>query len=159
MEHEIKKITSFTVDHTKLREGLYISRVDGDITTFDLRTRVPNAGDYMDHATMHTLEHLFATYIRNGEIGEHVIYFGPMGCQTGFYLLTRDLAPAVVRHAVIEALQKVVAHRGEVFGNSAVECGNYRTLDLGAAQREAAAYLAILLSRGETDFSYEGAGK
>lgn len=159
MEQKMKRIASFTVDHTKLHEGMYISRVDGDITTFDLRTRVPNAGDYMDHATMHTLEHLFATYIRNSEIGENVIYFGPMGCQTGFYLLTRNLAPTVVRAAVIGALQKVVAHTGEVFGSSAVECGNYRTLDLEAGQREAARYLQILLSRGETDFSYEGAEK
>lgn len=154
--NEIKRITSFTVDHTVLREGMYISRVDGDITTFDLRTRVPNAGDYMDHATMHTLEHLFATYIRNSEIGHAVIYFGPMGCQTGFYLLTRGLAPSVVRTAVIGVLQQIVAHCGEVFGNSAVECGNYKTLDLKAGQMEAERYLQVLLSRGECSFSYEG---
>lgn len=154
--NEIKKITSFTVDHTKLREGMYISRVDGDVTTFDLRTRVPNAGDYMDHATMHTLEHLFATYIRNSEIGAFVIYFGPMGCQTGFYLLTRDLAPEVVRQAVISVLRQIVAHSGEVFGNSAVECGNYKTLDLKAGQTEAERYLRVLLARGECGFSYEG---
>ena len=153
---EIQKITSFTVDHTTLREGMYISRVDGDVTTFDLRTRVPNAGDYMDHATMHTLEHLFATYIRNSEIGASVLYFGPMGCQTGFYLLTRDLAPAEVRRAVIGVLRQIVAHTGEVFGNSAVECGNYKTLDLKAGQSEAARYLEVLLARGECGFSYEG---
>ncbi|MBQ8350863.1 MAG: S-ribosylhomocysteine lyase [Clostridia bacterium] len=152
----MKKITSFTVDHTKLREGMYISRVDGDITTFDLRTRVPNAGDYMDHATMHTFEHLFATYIRNSEIGSSVIYFGPMGCQTGFYLLTRGLAPEVVRRIVIQVLEQIVAHCGEVFGNSAVECGNYKTLDLKAGQTEAARYLEVLLGRDECGFSYEG---
>jgi S-ribosylhomocysteine lyase len=154
--NEIKKITSFTVDHTTLREGMYISRIDGDVTTFDLRTRVPNGGDYMDNATMHTLEHLFATYIRNGEIGDAVIYFGPMGCQTGFYLLTRGLAPETVRQATVAALQRIVAHTGEVFGNSAVECGNYKTLNLKAGQNEAARYLQILLERGECGFSYEG---
>ena len=154
--NEMKKITSFTVDHTRLREGMYISRIDGDVTTFDLRTRVPNAGEYMDHSTMHTLEHLFATYIRNGEIGASVLYFGPMGCQTGFYLLTRGLPAEDVRRAVIAALQQVVAHDGEVFGNSAVECGNYQTLDLQAGRREAKRYLDILLARGECGFSYEG---
>ena len=153
---DIKKITSFTVDHTKLREGMYISRVDGDVTTFDLRTRVPNTGDYMDYSTMHTFEHLFATYIRNGEIGENVIYFGPMGCQTGFYLLTRDLAPETVRNATVSALCQIVAHTGEVFGNSAVECGNHKTLDLKAGQTEAERYLAVLLTRKDHDFSYEG---
>jgi S-ribosylhomocysteine lyase len=154
--NKIKKITSFTVDHTTLREGMYISRIDGDVTTFDLRTRVPNSGDYMDNSTMHTLEHLFATYIRNGEIGDAVIYFGPMGCQTGFYLLTRGLAPEVVRQATVDALQKIVAHTGEVFGNSAVECGNYKTLDLKAGQLEAERYLQILLARSACGFSYEG---
>ena len=84
---EIQRIKSFEIDHTILDPGFYISRVDGDITTFDLRTRTPNAGEYMDNITMHTVEHMLATLLRGGEIGENVIYFGPMGCQTGFYLL------------------------------------------------------------------------
>lgn len=151
---EIKKITSFEVDHTTLREGMYISRVDGDITTFDLRTRRPNAGDYMDNVTMHTFEHLFATYVRNSEIGGNVIYFGPMGCQTGFYLLTRDLASAAVYHAVLDVLEKIIAHTGAVFGASEVECGNYRSLDLAAAKREAARYLPILQKCADSDFTY-----
>lgn len=87
---EIRKIASFTVDHDVLREGIYVSRVDGDVTTYDLRTRVPNAGDYMDNVTMHTTEHMIATYIRSSAIGDRVIYFGPMGCRTGFYLLVRN---------------------------------------------------------------------
>lgn len=153
---EIKKITSFEVDHTTLCEGMYISRVDGDVTTFDLRTRRPNAGDYMDNVTMHTFEHLFATYIRNSEIGENVLYFGPMGCQTGFYLLTRELAPAAVYRAVLNVLGKIIAHEGEVFGASAVECGNYRSLELAAAKREAARYLPILQKCDGSDFTYGG---
>ena len=80
----MERIASFTVDHTKLKPGIYVSRVDGDVTTYDLRTRTPNAGDYMDNVTMHTVEHLFATYVRNSRIGKDVIYFGPMGCRTGF---------------------------------------------------------------------------
>ena len=87
--NDIQRITSFTVDHDKITEGIYVSRIDGDVVTYDLRTRIPNAGDYMDNLTMHSLEHMFATYVRNSEIGDRVIYFGPMGCRTGFYLLMR----------------------------------------------------------------------
>ncbi len=152
----IEKIASFRVDHTTLTEGMYISRIDGDVTTFDLRTRRPNAGDYMDNETMHTLEHLLATYLRNSDIGPSVLYFGPMGCQTGFYLLTRALTPARVRQALIEALQSAATHEGEVFGASEVECGNFRSLCLEKGRREAARYLAILKANGETDFQYKG---
>lgn len=149
------RIASFEVDHTRLREGMYISRQDGDITTYDLRTRRPNMGDYMDNRTMHTFEHLFATYIRSSAIGEQVIYFGPMGCQTGFYLLVRDLAPARVRDEVIVCLEKILAYDGAVFGASEVECGNYRNLDLADGKREAARYLAVLRARADAGFSYE----
>lgn len=150
----IQKITSFCVDHTRLLEGIYISRKDGDVTTYDLRTRRPNAGDYMDNITMHTVEHLFATYIRNGEIGADVIYFGPMGCQTGFYLLVRNHTPEEVLVAVRTVLQAILAHTGDVFGASAEECGNYRSLSLTAARREAERYLAVLDSKQSIDFSY-----
>ena len=152
----MKKIASFTVNHDTLEKGMYISRIDGDVVTYDIRMKKPNGGDYFAMNAAHTLEHLFATYIRNGEIGDAVIYFGPMGCQTGFYLLTRGLAPEVVRQATVDALQKIVAHTGEVFGNSAVECGNYKTLDLKAGQLEAERYLQILLARSACGFSYEG---
>ena len=140
----MKRIASFDVDHDKIKKGIYISRIDGDITTYDMRTRVPNMGDYMSNITMHSVEHMFATYIRNGEIGENVIYFGPMGCRTGFYLLVRDTDPAVVGDAVKKALQRIIDHSGEMFGNTAKECGNYRELDLSAAKAEARAYLDIL---------------
>ena len=156
MNEKIQKITSFCVDHTTLREGMYISRVDGDVTTFDLRTRRPNMGDYMDNATMHSLEHLFATYIRNSAIGDKVIYFGPMGCQTGFYLLTRDTAPERVKSEVIAVLARILSHEGEIFGKSAGECGNYQNLDLKLGQTEAKRYLEVLRTNGQTDFSYNG---
>ena len=147
------RIASFEVDHTKLVEGMYISRRDGDIVTYDLRTRRPNMGDYMDNRTMHTLEHLFATYIRSSAISEKVIYFGPMGCQTGFYLLVRDLAPERVREEVILTLEKIVEYEGPVFGASEVECGNYRNLDLADGKREAARYLAVLRECGHCGFT------
>ena len=148
---DIKKNASFTVDHTKFGEGLYISRIDGDITTYDMRTRRPNSGDYMDNVTMHTFEHMFSTYIRNTELD--VIYFGPMGCQTGFYLLIRNADNEKVYFHIIEACKKIIAHTGDVFGASEIECGNYKTLDLSAAKTEAARYLEVLNSK-KTDFKY-----
>ena len=150
----MNKIESFKVDHNKLDRGIYISRTDGDIITYDLRTRKPNAGDYMDNVTMHTTEHMFATYVRNSAISDNVIYFGPMGCQTGFYLLVAKEAPEKVLEVTKEVLEKIVNHQGDVFGASAVECGNYKSLDLAMAKEECSKYLAVLKSRG-WDFKYE----
>ena len=128
-----------------LMPGFYISREDGDVITYDLRTRKPNAGDYMDNATMHSLEHMFATYIRNSEMGNEVVYFGPMGCQTGFYLLVRNSrSPKEVFAMTKEVLRQIYDHKGEVFGKSAIECGHYENLSLAAAKAEAATYLAVL---------------
>lgn len=149
----MERITSFTVDHDFIKKDIYISRIDGDIVTYDLRTRIPNAGDYMDNLTMHSLEHMFATYVRNSEISDKVIYFGPMGCRTGFYLLVRDEAPQKVLSVVIETLKKIVDHNGEMFGATRKECGNYRELSLTAAKIEAQAYLDQLLSSTHT-FQY-----
>ena len=152
--NEVKKIASFEVNHNLLTEGIYVSRIDGDITTYDLRTRVPNAGDYMDNLTMHSLEHMFATYVRSSEIADSVIYFGPMGCQTGFYLLVRDADNERVLQVVKSTLRRIIDHDSEIFGKSAIECGNYRNLDLSAAKAEAKRYLAVLDSR-DHDFKYK----
>lgn len=149
----MKKITSFTIDHTKLLPGIYVSRVDHDVVTYDLRVKKPNAGDYMSDVEMHTFEHMFATYIRNSDIGENVIYFGPMGCQTGFYLLTRGAENVTVLKYTLETLEKIIAHEGAVFGASEVECGNYMSLDLEAAKRVAREYLSVLRN-SVTDFKY-----
>lgn len=124
-----------------------------DVTTYDLRTRTPNAGDYMDNLTMHSVEHMFATYIRNSEIADQVIYFGPMGCQTGFYLLTRGLNNEVVLAAVLDTLQRIVDHDGEMFGAQRKECGNYQNLSLEAAKIEAKRYMTILQEK-DNDFLY-----
>ena len=146
----MKKIASFTVDHTVLETGIYVSRIDGDITTYDLRTRKPNSGNVMDHSTMHTLEHMFATYVRNSDIADDVIYFGPMGCQTGFYLLIRNADNKKVLEVTKKVLEDIISHNGDVFGNSEIECGNYKTLDLQKAKDEARLYLDILNSRDQT---------
>ena len=149
----IAKITSFTVDHTKITPGIYVSRIDGDITTYDMRTRKPNAGDYMSDLTMHSVEHMFATYVRNSEIGDSVIYFGPMGCRTGFYFLARGLDPETVLRVTKDVLRRIIAHTGPMFGASEVECGNYRNLSVDAAKAEAARYLDILENSDNT-FAY-----
>ena len=150
---EIAKITSFTVDHTKITPGIYTSRIDGDIATYDLRTRRPNAGDYMNDVTMHSVEHMFATYVRNSSIADRVIYFGPMGCQTGFYLLVRDVPKEEVLEVTLDVLRKIVAHEGEMFGASEIECGNYRNLSVDSAKEEAKLFLAVL-ENSENTFAY-----
>ena len=148
----MERIASFSVDHDKIKKGIYISRIDGDIITYDMRTRVPNMGDYMSNITMHSVEHMFATYVRNSDIGKNVIYFGPMGCRTGFYLLVRDTEPAVVADAVKSVLSLICHHDGEMFGATRKECGNYRELDLSAAKMEAAEYLDAL---NNSDITFE----
>ena len=150
----MNKIASFTVNHDKITEGIYISRIDGDITTYDMRMRKPNMGDYIDNLTMHSLEHMFATYVRNSKIGSSVIYFGPMGCQTGFYLLVRSVADREVLDTVKAVLKSIIDHTGEIFGNTREECGNYRNLNLEAAQIESKRYLDVLNSK-EVTFKYE----
>lgn len=149
----MERITSFCVDHDKITEGIYVSRIDGDVVTYDLRTRIPNGGDYMDPITMHSMEHMFATYVRNSSLGDRILYFGPMGCRTGFYLLVRRTPDEEVLTLVTSVLEKIIAHEGEMFGQSRKECGNYRELSLSAAKAEAARYLSDLKARPVT-FAY-----
>ena len=151
----LTRIASFSVNHDYITEGIYISRIDGDITTYDLRTRVPNNCDdeYMSNLTMHSLEHLFATYVRNSEIGSRVIYFGPMGCQTGFYLLVRNSDDKETLGVVISTLKKILSHEGDVPGAKREECGNYKNLDLASAKEETQKYLTVLESK-DWNFKY-----
>lgn len=149
----MERITSFSVDHDKLFPGIYVSRIDGDVTTYDLRTRRPNMGEYMDTTTAHTVEHMFATFVRNSEIKDDVIYFGPMGCRTGFYLLVRNADNKKVLDITKDILEKIIAYNGPVFGASQKECGNYRDLDLEKAKAECRLYLEAL--QKEQSFVYE----
>ncbi len=150
----MKRITSFSVDHDKIVPGMYISRIDGDITTFDLRTRTPNMDDYMDNITMHSTEHMLATLLRNSEISDKVIYFGPMGCQTGFYLLTRDLEPQKVLEVLKKCLYNVAYVERKMYGDQCKECGNYKNLSIESAKKECERYLTVL-NNSEVDFKYE----
>lgn len=153
------KIESFKVDHDHIVPGIYVSRRDGDITTYDMRTRRPNMGDYMDDRTMHSVEHMFATFVRSSEIGKQVIYFGPMGCQTGFYLLVRDAEDKRVFEVVKKVLSQIIEYDGEMFGASRKECGNYKNLDLDDAKRECRAYLMALEDAKKIDFKYPLGGE
>lgn len=149
----MEKIESFKVDHTRLEKGLYVSRIDGDIVTYDLRMRKPNTGELISNSAMHSLEHMLATYLRNSEMAEKIIYVGPMGCQTGFYVLVRMNDNEKFLENLKDTLVKIIEHDGEIFGKSAVECGNYRNLDLNEAKKEAKAYLEVLESK-DIDFKY-----
>lgn len=150
----MERIKSFQINHNSLEPGFYISREDGTIITYDLRTRKPNMGAYMDNATMHSFEHMFATYARNSTISEHVIYFGPMGCQTGFYFLVESIEPTVVFEKTKEILSQIVDYEGPVFGASAIECGNYANLSLELAKEEAKHYLEVLNAWENMEFTY-----
>ena len=141
----LRKIASFTINHDVLVPGMYVSRVDGDVVTYDLRVKLPNAGDYLAQAPMHTLEHLIATYVRSSEMSDSVVYFGPMGCRTGFYLIMRD---AVSHQRAIDLVKAAFAFaadfEGEIPGAKQIECGNYLEHDLPGAKEEAAAYVRVL---------------
>ena len=151
---KLNRIASFSVNHDFIDEGIYVSRIDGDVTTYDLRTRKPNMGDYMDNLTMHSVEHLFATMVRQSPIGDSVIYFGPMGCQTGFYLLVRDADNREVLRVTKDILLAISTFDGEMPGAKREECGNYKNLDVESARVEAKRYLDCLNSY-EIDFKYK----
>lgn len=132
----MEKIASFQVDHTKFGVGMYISRIDGDIVTYDVRMVKPNGGVYVSSPSLHTIEHLFATYARSSEYGENIVYVGPMGCRTGFYLLTRGLSHENAIKLVREAYGFIAEYKDEIPGCSEEECGNYLEHDLEAARRD-----------------------
>ncbi len=142
----MERIASFQVDHNKLEPGLYLSRRDGQVTTFDLRFKKPNTGDLLTNAEMHSVEHIIATLLRNGKAKDAVIYFGPMGCQTGFYLLVdgAQLSDADAVELVKETFAAGAAFSGEMPGKSAIECGNYINLDVELAKTQCAIYSEIV---------------
>ena len=151
----MERIASFCVDHTKLEKGVYVSRIDGDITTYDIRMRKPNVEEVMDNGAIHTIEHLFATYARNCEYKDSVIYFGPMGCRTGCYFLTRNLDNATVLSIIKDAFRFIADFEGEIPGSSAVECGNYRDHNLELAKKEAREFIKILQPLTAENMQYQ----
>ena len=140
----MERIASFCVDHNTLVPGMYLSRKDGDVLTWDIRMKTPNKGSYLSPACAHTIEHLFATYARNSKWSEHVMYVGPMGCLTGFYLLTRGLTDAEALALTQESFAWMAEYDGDIPGASAVECGNYLMMDPVAARLECKAMSEVL---------------
>ncbi len=152
----MQKIASFQINHDTLEKGMYISRIDGDVVTYDIRMKKPNSGEYLNMSAAHTLEHLLATYLRNSEIGKSVIYVGPMGCRTGFYILLRDSVPfAQAIENVRAAMTFARDFTGEIPGNKREECGNYLDHDLLGAKKEAAEMCEVLKAWKEKDLEYK----
>ena len=139
----MQTIPSFQKDHDKLQKGLYAMTDANGITTFDLRFKTPNAGDYITPKALHTIEHLLATVLRNGRCGDKIVYFGPMGCRTGFYLLTVQLSREEVLALLKESIPAALA-MDTVPGSTRKECGNYLEHDPEGAKKELTAYLAVL---------------
>ena len=152
----MKRIESFRVNHNKLKKGLYISRVDGDAVTYDLRMAIPNSGVYLENDGIHTFEHLFATYVRNSAVADSVIYVGPMGCRTGFYFIVRDsISPAEVISLLRETMNFIAEYQGEIPGASAIECGNYREHNLEKERAYDADMAAVLADWTPERMQYE----
>jgi S-ribosylhomocysteine lyase len=157
----MEKITSFTIDHLELLPGIYVSRKDNIkdavITTFDIRMTRPNFEPVMNTAEMHAIEHLGATFLRNhSEYGSKIVYFGPMGCRTGFYLLVgEDCESKDVVGLLKEMFQFVAAFEGEIPGASARDCGNYHDMNLPMAKYLAKKYLEDVINNiSEKNLNY-----
>ncbi len=152
----MKTIASFTVDHDKLEKGMYVSRVDGDVVTYDIRMVKPNGGIYLPNPAMHTFEHLFATYVRNSAFSDQIIYVGPMGCRTGFYFLTRDAMSGEQAIALVrECFAFIAAFEGKIPGSERKECGNYLEHDLPGAKAVAANMCQVLEHWTEPMLQYD----
>lgn len=156
----MEKITSFTIDHIRLQPGLYVSRKDSVgntvVTTFDLRLTSPNEEPVMNTAEIHAIEHLAATYLRNEpQWKDRVLYFGPMGCRTGFYLLlTGDYSSRDALELVTDCFRFIRDYAGQIPGASPRDCGNYLDMNLSMAKYWAARYTALLEHPDETRLVY-----
>lgn len=157
MSEPLERIASFQVDHTKLQPGMYLSRVDGDVVTFDLRFKRPNTGDLLSNSEMHSAEHMVATLLRNSPERGAVIYFGPMGCQTGFYFLfdSRKCSSGEAIALLKRVFAAAGAYEGEMPGKSAEECGNYVNLDVETGRRVCKWYADLIADWSEEKLRYE----
>ena len=160
-ESVMERIASFQVDHVRLNRGLYVSRIDeingNYLTSFDIRMKLPNREPVINIAELHTMEHLGATFLRNHPIWkEQIVYFGPMGCRTGFYLILKGKLESKDIVELMKELYKFMAEfKGDIPGATAIECGNYLDQNLPMANYEAKKYLEETLENlGEENLDY-----
>ncbi len=152
----MERIASFSIDHDKLEKGMYISRTDfGDIVTYDIRMKRPNMDDYLTTGASHTFEHLFATYARNSQFADTIVYIGPMGCRTGCYMVVKGLAHADAIQLVRDSMAFIRDFEGEVPGARHEECGNYADHDLPEARRAAIDLWDVLKDWTVEDLQYQ----
>ena len=152
----MKTIASFTVDHDILEKGMYLSRIDRNCITYDIRMKKPNQGDYLSTGGMHSIEHLFATYARNSRFADSVIYVGPMGCRTGFYLIVSDDLDAEDAITLVrESMAFIRDFEGEMPGGKRKECGNYLDHNVPEAKAVAMDMLNVLKDWTEEDLKYK----
>ena len=140
----MERIASFCVNHNKLLPGIYLSRIDHDVVTYDIRLCRPNHPPFLPNPTMHTIEHLFATFARNSAEKNHIIYFGPMGCRTGFYFLVTGLSHEQAIALIQEIFCKIAAYTGPIPGTTPEECGNYLEHDLADAVHKASEFTEVI---------------
>ena len=150
----MKTIPSFEVDHNILKKGIYISKINDDITTYDIRMKEPNREPVMTNSAIHTIEHIFAAYVSNTEFADNIIYFGPMGSRTGFYLLTRRLTDNYSIGFIKEAFQYIADFWGRIPGASPSECGNCLEHNLPQAKEEAKLFLEVIKDWTKDDLEY-----
>ena len=152
----MKTIASFTVDHDILEKGMYLSRIDRNCITYDIRMKKPNQGDYLSTGGMHSIEHLFATYARNSRFADSVIYVGPMGCRTGFYLIVSDDLDAEDAITLVrESMAFIRDFEGEMPGGKRKECGNYLDHNVPEAKAVAMDMLNVLKDWTAEDLKYK----
>lgn len=150
----MKATPSFQIDHDILKKGIYISRIDDDITTYDIRMKESNRGDYLTNSALHTIEHIFRTFVKNSEFGDNIIYFGPMGSRTGFYFLTRSLTDNYSIQLIKDGFEYVAEFWGRIPAASPKECGNCLEHNLPQAKEEAKKFLEVIKDWSREDLEY-----
>lgn len=150
----MEKIESFKVDHTKISQGMYISRKDGEIITYDIRMVKPNTPPFLENAGLHSFEHIFATFMRNSKYSKNIVYVGPMGCRTGFYLLVRGLSHELALELTKSAMNYIANFNEELPGRTEIECGNYLDHNVNKAKEYAKNMCQILKDWQVDDLTY-----
>lgn len=150
----MKTVPSFQINHEILKKGIYISRIDEDITTYDIRMKEPNRGDYLNNSALHTIEHIFKQYVSKTEFADNIIHFAPMGSRTGFYLLTRSLTDSYTIQLIKDAFDYIAEFWGRIPNASPADCGNCLEHNLPKAKEEAKKFLDVIRDWSKEDLEY-----